>query len=109
DLAVSGDGATLLLACFSEGLYRYGQDGRDRDRLRTAQPCRHVAQSYAGDRILAAGLNSELMLLNRDGEELALVTLENSITGLALDALGETACACLSDGAVMKWRIKRSL
>ncbi|MBI3409602.1 MAG: WD40 repeat domain-containing protein [Planctomycetes bacterium] len=110
DLSITGDGATVLLACYSEGLHRYGDDGRSLGRLPTAQPCRHVAQSYSGDRILVAGLNPELVLLNRDGTELARRALDCPVTGLALSALGDTAVVSLASGTIMKWKItsKRS-
>src|SRR5579875_3550214 len=53
-LAVSGDGSCVLLACFSDGLYRYSTAGPQQQRISLDAPCHFAALSYAGDYLLTA-------------------------------------------------------
>jgi len=99
-LAVSGDGQ-LLLACFSEGLLRYGPGGKPLGRWAVPGPCRLVGLSFDGQRVLAAGLKGELWLMDGEGRPLAEHMLEKPATCLAMGALGRDAVAALADGPVI--------
>lgn len=99
-LAVSGDGQTILLACFTEGLRRYTVTGKNVGRLSAPEPCRLACLSFDGRLVLAAGLSHRLLLLDGDGQGLALLPLDKPAVGLALSALGDRAYAVLPDGQV---------
>ena len=100
-LAVSGNGDTVLLACFTEGLRRYTVTGKNLGRLAAAEPCRLAALSFDGRLVLAAGLSNRLLLLDAEGRTLAMHPLDQPATALALGALGEQAYAALPDGRVI--------
>jgi len=99
-LAVNGDGSQLLLACFSEGLRRFDASGKAIDPLTLAEPCRLVAQSFDGSRILVAGMDSQLWLVDREGRVLAGRHLTQSATALALGPLGDFAVVAMNDGTI---------
>ncbi len=95
-LAVNGEGEQILLACFTEGLRRYGVKGRAQGRLPVAEPCRLVAQSFDGSLILVADLTHHLLLLDRAGRTLYTHSLESPAVALALSALGDSAVVALT-------------
>ena len=100
-LAVSGNGETVLLACFTEGLRRYTVAGKNIGPLAATEPCRLATLSFDGRLILAAGLSSRLLLLDADGRTIALHPIDQPASAIALGALGEQAYAALPDGRVI--------
>jgi hypothetical protein len=101
-LALTGDGNPLVLACFSEGLQRYGADGRRLERLSLEESCRLVALSFSGQQVLVAGLSKRLLLLDPAGKTLATHALEQSAIALALGPLGDYCVIALADGQVVR-------
>ena len=104
-LAVSGDGAAIVLACFSDGLCRYSLDGPKRHALEKTGPCRLVAASYDGDAFLTIDLEQRLQLRDSTGAVRGDWPLDGAPTGLALSALGDEAYVALADGRVLGLRI----
>lgn len=90
-LAVRGDGDLLLLAGFSDGLHCYRGDGQKVPPVSVGEACARAVMSFDGDRLLAAGMNHRLMLLDTTGQTLTMQTFEKSITAIALSALGDVA------------------
>jgi hypothetical protein len=101
-LAVTGDGNQLVLACFSEGLQRYGAGGRRLERLSLEESCRLVAISFAGQQVLVGGLSKRLLLLNSAGKTLATHALDQSAIALALGPLGDYCVIALADCRVAR-------
>jgi hypothetical protein len=119
-LAVDGDGRQLLLACFSEGMHRYGiaadravqQAGakvpaplpplQKLARLTLPDACHRVAQTFDGHRLLAAGLHHRIFLLDRAGKVLGSYMVEKAIAAIALGALGKDAFVALEGGPLLK-------
>ncbi|HKI33456.1 MAG TPA: hypothetical protein VKA46_16495 [Gemmataceae bacterium] len=100
-LAVSGDGEVIVLACFSDGLRRYGRGGANKGHVTTAEPCRLAALSFDGRLALVAGRANRLLLLDTHGKVLGIHLLERPAVALALAALGERAVVALTDGGVL--------
>src|SRR5207253_5267399 len=69
-LAVAGGGDPLLLACFSDGVRRYGLGGGYRGVIRVPKPCGLVALTFTGDKAVAAGAGRELFGFDAKGEVL---------------------------------------
>jgi hypothetical protein len=105
-LSVSGDGEQVVLACFSEGVLRYDGQGKKLARLPAPEPCRLVALSYDGQRLLLGGLTGRVALLDAAGATLGSLALERPIAGLALAALGESAVVTLAGGPVVRLSLK---
>ncbi len=105
-LTVNGDGSTIALACFSDGLYRYAvKDARPR-RQALADPCRLAVLSYDGRLVLATGLSSRVVLLDAAGRIRGEHRLEASPVAVALSPLADRAVAAMASGRVecLKWR-----
>jgi hypothetical protein len=105
-LAVSGDGSAVVLACYTDGLYRYGVRSGKPERQALADACRLAALSYDGQAILTAGLTSSVALLDRKGRSLGTHQLEAPASALALGALADRAIVGAADGKVQcfRWR-----
>jgi hypothetical protein len=57
---------------------------------------------------LAAGLDPQLRVLDRDGNTLGTYNLDQPAAALALGALGEQAVVALVDGPVMRFDLQGS-
>ncbi len=104
-LAVSGDGTTVVLACYSDGLYGYGADQSHPQRLPSPTfacgTCHLAAISYTADTFLVAGGQNRILLLDRAGTVLGQHTADAAVVGLALGPLGDYAVAALGEGQVL--------
>jgi hypothetical protein len=101
-LAVGGDGSEIVLACYSDGLCRYGVDRPRPERVPVpGGACHLAALSYAGDAVLVAGTDHCLRLLDRAGTVQGQFAAEGQVVGLALDAPGDFAVAALAGGRVL--------
>jgi WD40 repeat protein len=101
-LAVSGDGDNLVLACFSDGLYRYNTAGQRLQRMSLETACHLAALSYAGDCLLTAGRDERVCLRQRDGSLRDQISLENPVVALALGALGDYGVVGLAGGILRR-------
>jgi len=101
-LAVSGDGACVLLACFGDGLYRYSVAGPQQQRIPLDAACHVAALSYAGDRVFTADRESRICWRDGDGSLRDQITVDGPVVALALSALGEHGIAGLAGGAILR-------
>lgn len=101
-LAVSADGSQVLMACFSEGILRYGKGGAKQKRLAAPEPCRLVAVTFDGRHLLTGGLGPRLLLLDANGNTLRDHALERPPVALALGALGDFAVVAVNGGPVLR-------
>jgi WD40 repeat protein len=102
-LAVSGDGSCVLLACFSDGLYRYSTDNPQQQRIPLESPCRLAALSYAGDCLLTADRPQRLCLRDLKGDIREQINLDAPVAAVALSALADFAVAGLANGAILRF------
>jgi hypothetical protein len=100
-LAIIGEGSQVVLACFTEGLHRYGADGRRLDRLPLEETCRLVAVSFKGQHLLVGGMSKRLLLLDIAGKALDTHQLEQPAIAIALSPLADYAMVALADGLVL--------
>jgi hypothetical protein len=97
-LDVCGSGQAAL-ACFSDGLVRYGPDGVKQPPL-TIGFVRRAALSYDGASLLSLGQGKEVRLRQRNGTVLGEWEADAEPLGLVLDALGRRAALAFADGRV---------
>lgn len=102
-LAVGGDGSSLLLACFGDGLVRYGTDGPEQQRIPLEKACQLAALSYVGDRLLTADRNNRLYLRDDKGVIQDQLSLDSPALAVALGARGDYAVVGLTSGAILYW------
>jgi hypothetical protein len=103
-LAVSGDGSSIVLACYTDGLYRYGLKNARPERQPLSDACRLAVLSYDGRSVLTAGLVSSITLLDRHNRVQGEQRLEAPATALALGALAERAILGTATGSVQCYR-----
>jgi hypothetical protein len=100
-LAASGDGQTVAVGCFSEGVRRYDGAGRQQQAISTPDPARLVALTYGGNHLMVAGAFGGVHGLDAD----AIVTWEHRtdqpVVGLGLAPHGDRAVIALADGRVI--------
>jgi hypothetical protein len=104
-LATSGDGAVIALACFTDGIQRYRLDGANLGKLKVHTPCRLLAGAFDCRRLVAGGLQQELVLLDAAGQVLGNHTLERPAAGLAMAPLGDEAYVALDDGRIQAFQL----
>jgi hypothetical protein len=90
-LGVSGDGRRIALACYSEGVRPYDEEGKKSALFAGVSPVKRLALSYDGQRLLAEDLQQALSLRTLTGSALWTARVEEPIVGLALGALGTEA------------------
>lgn len=100
-LAVNGDGSSVLLACFSDGLYRYRITEPEQQCIPLESICSRVAASYDGDCLLTADHENRLYLRDRMGILRDQTQTEAPVVAIALGALGDYAVAGLADGTLL--------
>jgi hypothetical protein len=100
-LAVTGDGASIALSCFSDGIHRYDLAGKRQEARTLAGPVRVACLSFDGSRLLAAFQSKQVHLLDGEARELGSLTVERSVVGLALGALADSAAVALSGGVIL--------
>jgi hypothetical protein len=105
-LATSGDGSSIVLACFTDGLYRYALDNPRPERQPLGEPCRLAALSYDGGAVLTAGLTNVVALLDRKGRVQGEHRPVAPATATALGAFADRAVIGTAAGLVQgfRWR-----
>lgn len=99
-LAVSGDGSCVILACFSDGLYRYSTTGPQQQRISLDAPCQFAALSYSGERFLTVGGQQRVCLRDSKGDLRDQITLEAPVVAVALSSVADYALVGLANGAI---------
>jgi hypothetical protein len=101
-LATSGDGGRIVLACFTEGLCCYALSQPKQERLPKAGPSRLAGLDYTGQTIVTAGLDSQLTLRDAGGAVRDELPLRAAPVAIAVEALGESVVAALTNGDVVR-------
>jgi hypothetical protein len=105
-LAVNGEGSRIVLACFSDGLRCYGLDGKQKAPVPSEEPCRLVAMSYDGRRMMICGRGPTIWLLDSDGSNRHTHELDAVPTAVAMTPLADTFLAALGDERLIAAQIK---
>jgi hypothetical protein len=105
-LSASGDGSSIVLACYSDGIHRYSIKESRPVRIPLPEVCRFAAVSYDGAAILTAGLTSMITLRDRHGRAQGEYNLDAPAGMLALSPLGDRSLAGNTAGVVscIAWR-----
>jgi hypothetical protein len=102
DLAVSGDGAFLFLACQAHGVQVYDGDGSTLGSYVLDGTVSRVAVGFDGQRIIAATIERKLFWLDADGEVLWTTATPDEIATVACDPLGEWILCGLKCGRIFR-------
>lgn len=96
-LAVCGTGATVLLACFSDGLHRYAINRSHPERLSATEPCRVVAVGYDGKSYLTAGMSPTVRLMDSAMAVRRELKLAGPPAAIALSPLADRCVVAVSN------------
>jgi hypothetical protein len=102
-LAVSGDGGTVVLACFSDVLYRYSIAGPNQQRITLEKACRLAALSYSGDALLTCNGQDHVFLRESKGDIRDRLSLDSPVVALSLGALADYAIIGLANGVIRRF------
>lgn len=100
-VAVGARGEPVFLACFSDGVRRYGAGGASRRTIKLPIPCSLVATSFAGERGIAAGAGHAILAFDPKDDLSHTIELEHTPTALGLSPTGEQIVCALSDYRVL--------
>ncbi len=102
EMCVAGDGETILLAGFNQGIQALDGDGEMRDSYLIEGTVGRVACSFNADRIAAATLERQLYWLDSDGQLLWATQLDEDVVRVICDPLGEWLLCGLSSGRIVR-------
>jgi hypothetical protein len=100
-LAVSGDGGSLVLACFSDGLVRYSAAGPEQQRIPLETACHYAALSYDGNCLLTVDPQHRVCLRDHKGTIQDQISLDSPAVAAALGARGDYAVVGLATGTLL--------
>ena len=101
DLSITGNGDTLFLATGSGGLQRYSGNGKFEGNYNFNGSVTHTSCSYQGDYIVVLEHDTNLALINRNGQILWNGQMTNPVTDQVIDALGKTIIVALVSGELV--------
>lgn len=104
-LACDGAGEFIGVAAYSEGVRQYSAIGKPQSPVATPEPCRLLAVSFDGRKLLTAGLAESITGMTGDGQARFTQRFEHPIRSIALAALGDWAAVALEDGRVMGLKV----
>jgi len=101
DLALSGSGDMILIACFSHGIVRYDADGDQVGSYQVEGTPNRVSCSYLPYRIAVSTIERGLYWMNADGKLLWAAEAPEDITRIACDPLGKGLVVGFESGRIV--------
>jgi hypothetical protein len=102
DIAVSGSGEMILIACFSHGTVRYDDEGNQAGSYQVEGTPSRVSCSYLPYRIAVATVERQLYWMNSDGKMLWAAETPEDITRIACDPLGKGLVVGFESGQIVR-------
>ena len=102
DLAVTGDGGTILLACFSQGIQCYEGTGRQVGSYQLDGTVSRVSTSFQPGHIAAATLERHFYYLKSDGQVEFQATLPDVACRVACDPVGKGVVIGFAEGEIVR-------
>lgn len=107
-LEVTGDGGMILASCFTHGVQRFDNRGRNEGAYHLAGTAAHAVPDFGGRLIAVATTEGELYLLNRSGNVRWKTGLPRGPVALVCDALGRSVVYGLPSGELARLEIEES-
>jgi hypothetical protein len=102
DLAVTGDGGTILLACFAQGIQCYEGTGRQVGSYQLDGTVTQVSTSFQPGHIAAATLERQFFYLTADGRVEFHATLPDAACRVVCDPLGNGVVIGMAAGQIVR-------
>lgn len=102
DLAITGDGQTILLACFSHGIQCHDAGGRQIGSYQVGGTVSRVSTSYLPGRIAAATIERHFYSIDADGQVEFQAELPDDVCRVICDPFARGAIVGLTSGRIMR-------
>ena len=87
-LAITGDASMILASCYTLGIQRFDQRGRNEGSYHLGGTISHAVPDFPGRTIVAATLEGELAVMNSAGNVRWRTQLPRPVSALEMDPLG---------------------
>ncbi len=102
DIAVTGNGEMLLVACFAHGITRYDDEGTQTGSYQVEGTAARVSCSYLPYRVAVATLERNLYWLNTEGKMLWAAEAPEDIVRVVCDPLGKGLVLGFESGRIVR-------
>ena len=102
DLSVTGDGKTILLACFAHGIQCHDAEGRQVGSYQIGGTVSRVSTSFIPGRIAAATMEQHFYYIDSDGQVLFQASLPDTACRVICDPFGKGVIVGLSSGRIVR-------
>ena len=102
DIAVTGAGEMILVACFNQGIQRFDAKGQNAGSYQMEGTVSRVSTSFAPHRIAAATLEKQLYWLDADGQMLWAATALEDVSQVICDPFGQGFLCGLQSGRILR-------
>lgn len=101
-LSVSGNGSTILLACFAHGIQRYKGNGESDGSYQLGETVSRISSSYNPYRMMVATVEQQLCWLNFQGQLLWSAETPDRAVSIQCDPLGYGAVCGFESGQIIR-------
>lgn len=102
DLSLTGDGRTILLACYSHGIQCHDGQGRQVGSYQLGGTVSRVSTSFIPGRIAAATIERHFYYISADGQVEFQATLPDDLCRVFCDPFGKGVVLGLTSGRIMR-------
>lgn len=106
DLTITGDGSAIVLAGLAHGLQVFDGDGTSRGNFVLDGTAHRVSATYGKQRIVAATMERQLLMVETDGDLRFGLTAPEEITKVRLSPLGDFVIVGLADGHIVRLDVR---
>jgi hypothetical protein len=102
DLSLTGDGRTILLACFSHGIQCHDGAGRQVGSYQVGGTVSRVSTSIIAGRIAAATIERHFYYMAADGQVVFQATLPDDVCRVVCEPIGKGVVLGLTSGRILR-------
>jgi len=102
DMAIAGDGHTLLLACYAHGIQCHDERGAQLGTYQVGGTVSRVATSFDGRAIAAATIERHFYFIDHDGNVIWQTLLPEPVCQLACDPFGDGVVLGFQSGRITR-------
>jgi len=102
DLSLTGDGSTILLACFTHGIQCHAADGRQVGSYQVGGTVSRVSTGFYPGRIAAATIERHFYYIDADGQIVFQATLPDDVCRVLCDPFGSAVIVGLVSGRIIR-------
>lgn len=102
DLSVTGDGKTILLACYAHGIQCHDREGRQTGSYQIGGTAARISTSFLPGRIAVATTERHFYYIDSDGQILFQASLPDDACRVLCDPFGRAVIIGLASGRIQR-------